>query len=279
MTTTRKTILCATDLSSRSERAVRRAIRLAERFGAHLHVIHVIDDGLPEAMALASEAAAREALEQFLASVPHKASVAADVLVGDVRAVVPEEAAQRGADLVVVGHHRPRAFLDMLRETTVEGLIRAMRAPVLLVRDAADHDYGPVLAPVSFSPACAEALHVARSLAPEAEIHAFHALLLPFSGMSGEGPGSATDRALRRETEALRDSWVAKEGLASDLAEVDLAIGALGAVYQAKLDNVHPTLIALGAHSRTKLALYALGDFTARILRDPPTDVLLTRPG
>ena len=42
-----KTILVATDSSSRSDRAVRRATLLAKELGASLSLVHVVDDDQP----------------------------------------------------------------------------------------------------------------------------------------------------------------------------------------------------------------------------------------
>ena len=66
-------ILVATDLSLRSERAVRRAFALARETGAALHLLSVVDDELPEAIAGRRRAETREELERFCAALPDSA--------------------------------------------------------------------------------------------------------------------------------------------------------------------------------------------------------------
>ena len=64
-----KNILVATDLSTRSDRAVQRAVRLSAKLGLPCHVLSVIDDDLPADMraTLLKDVEAR--LAQFVKSV------------------------------------------------------------------------------------------------------------------------------------------------------------------------------------------------------------------
>lgn len=61
-----KNILIATDLSERSNRALRRAAMLAAQFGAHLTVLHVTDADLPERVATAVGTEAEQAIREQL---------------------------------------------------------------------------------------------------------------------------------------------------------------------------------------------------------------------
>ena len=53
-----KRLLIATDLSSRSELALARALRLTRQHGAELRVCHVVDDALPAHLVEAQKIAA-----------------------------------------------------------------------------------------------------------------------------------------------------------------------------------------------------------------------------
>ena len=46
-----KSIVVATDLSARADRAIERALLLAQLHNAKLYVVHIVDDALPEAIA------------------------------------------------------------------------------------------------------------------------------------------------------------------------------------------------------------------------------------
>lgn len=271
-----QSILVASDLSERSDRAVRRAIRLARDHGATCHVLHVIDRDLPGELAVRWREDAGTQLARFLSALDSDGvALSHEVCIGDPLQAIPETAVERGADLVVLGLHRPRAFLDRLRETTMERVVRLLRAPVLLVRNPAGHDYETVLAPVSFSPACTAACRAARALAPSAEIHAFHAIHLPYAGLTGEKPGGPMSRALIAEAEAARDAWLHQggPGLAAD--RIALVTGGLHQVMADQMASLRPDLVAIGANTRFSLAPHLLGSFAAELVRDPPTDLLI----
>jgi nucleotide-binding universal stress UspA family protein len=253
-------------------------MRLAEQHGALCEVIHVVDNAMPREITerLSADAGAR--LRRFVDANKGDAKAQSAVLVGDPMEVIPAEAKARGADLVVLGLHRPRGFLDRLRETTMERLVRLLRTPVLLVREPADHDYENVLVPVSFSPACASALAAARRVAPDAALSVFHAVYLPFTGLTGEKPGGAMDRELTQEARAVMADWRRKEDVADIEGDIAIITGPLEDVLGRKLGEVKPDLIALGAHTRGPLATSVLGSFAADMIRQPPTDLLLAHP-
>lgn len=273
-----KKILVATDLSERSDRAVRRAIWLAARSGGSCHAIHVVDDSLPAELAncLREEAGIR--LQRFIDANKGDAKVTTEVLLGDPTELIPEQVRKCKADLVVLGLHRPRVILDSLRETTMERLVRLIRTPVLLVREPADHDYASVVAPVSFSPACAAALRAARAIAPEARLSLVHAVYLPFTGMTGERPGGVMERELIAEARAICDRWILAEGLPDRVEDVTFSSGGLNEVIDRERKSLAADLLALGAHTRGPIALHALGGFAASLVRHPPTDLLLAHP-
>lgn len=274
-----KTILVSTDLSERSDRAVRRALRIAGATGAKCHVLYVCDDSLPEDICASLRSTAEARLRQFLdgATVGGK-SAEALCEVGDPVSTVCDTAARLNADLVVLGLHRPRPFLDALRETTMERLVRLLRQPVLLVRDPADHDYRSIVAAISFSPACAAALRAAHAIAPHAGISAFHAIHIPFAGLTGEGPGSDTARYMVKEAETAREAWIRAESLPPELSGVTMITDGLNAAFTRQIEASKADLIALGAHTRSSYLANGLGGFAASLIRHPPADLLIARP-
>jgi nucleotide-binding universal stress UspA family protein len=271
-----KSILVASDLSERSDRAVRRAIRLAREHGATCHVLHVIDQELPADLASRWREDAGTRLARFIEGLDTEGvEVSHEERVGDLLVAIPELVSDRDVDLVVLGLHRRRAFLDRLRETTMERLVRLLRKPVLLVREPAGHSYETVLAPVSFSPACTAACRAARAVAPKARLHAFHSIPMPYSGLTGEKSGGAMSRALIAEAEAVRADWLAQDGPDLTPEQIELETGPLREVMASQLAKVRPDLIAIGAHTRFALAPHLLGSFAAELVRDAPADLLI----
>ena len=187
-----KRILVASDLSIRSDRAVTRAVRLAARLGLELTVLHVVDDAMPSGLAEKVSAEAKVGLDRFVASIAGADSVAPHIIsvIGDPVHTIQSVVAERDADLLVLGVHRARAFFDVIRETTMERLVRTSAKPTMLVADTGDHDFDKVLAAVDMSPGCARAIKAAYALVPTAEFSLVHALHIPFKGLTGDA-GSA----------------------------------------------------------------------------------------
>lgn len=270
-------ILVATDLSIRSDRAVQRALRLGRAMGLPCRIVSVIDDDLPSDLLSKRRAEVAARLSRMVdhASAPGQ-DVSCEVITGDVDAAVLAEAEAQDAALLVLGLHRARPLQDLIRETTMVRIVRGTRRPVLLVRDPADHDYARALVPVSFSRSCESALRMVRAIAPSAELHAFHAVPIPFSGLTGERPGGAMARALCAEATAERDRWLATLGNGPSPAGIEIISGGRAEI-MARLAAEGPDLIGVGAHTRSGFVPQVLGSFVTDLIATPPCDVLVAR--
>jgi nucleotide-binding universal stress UspA family protein len=171
------TIIAASDLTDRSQHVPGRAIDLATKLGARVLLVHVASPGAP---ALRNEDARRRMQAQLdEAPTPPGPDVEIRVVNGRPELVIPDIAAQEGAELLILGLHRVRPVLDLLRLTTLERIVLRATPPVLIAHTPASRPYRTVLAATDFSPACAAALAAAARLAPDATFHAIHALQLP----------------------------------------------------------------------------------------------------
>ncbi|MDF5910463.1 universal stress protein [Pseudomonas aeruginosa] len=105
-----KRILVATDLSSRSELAVMRAAALAKARNAELTVLNVLDDDQPPVLIAPQRLAIANLLEVNGQALKERLGVEskAIVRVGDPVVVINAVAEEIGADLLVMGAHRPR---------------------------------------------------------------------------------------------------------------------------------------------------------------------------
>ena len=144
-------MLLATDFSAASDVALEYATTLAVRFGASLHLLHVIEDpsvagswipelGLatvpPVCAAMIDEAADRLArLRNGLERSGVK--VTSEVMVGGPAAVIRDVAAARGCDLVVMGTHGRTGVAHLLLGSIAEKVVRTAPCPVLTVRATA----------------------------------------------------------------------------------------------------------------------------------------------
>lgn len=270
-------ILAATDLSPRSDRAVQRALRLGEKLNMPCRIVSVVDNDLPDDMLADRLKEVGSRLRRFTDSLASPDQiVTTKVIAGDPDQVILEQAVAHDATLLVLGLHRPRPFLDLFRETTMVRIVRRSLGAVLLVNDPADHDYVHVLVPVSFSSSCAAALRMAGTIAPGAELRSFHAVPTPFSGLTGEGPGSAMARELCREAEKERDAWTATFEPATTPPEIEVISGGITEI-MARMMAEQPDLIAVGAHTRSGFSPNVLGSFVTDLIVAPPCDILVVR--
>ena len=270
-------ILVATDLSTRSDRAVQRAVRLSAKLRLPCRIVSVVDDDLPDDILADRVRDVSQRLERFAASLAAPGQeVTSAVVPGDPHQAILEQAEAHDAALIVLGLHRSRPFLDLFRETTMVRVVRGSLRPVLLVHDQAVQDYARVLVPVSFSPSCAAALRMADTVAPGADLRSFHAVPIPYSGLTGEGPGSATARDLCDLATRQRDAWLAGLDLPHTLPEIEIISGGITETI-GRMTAVKPDLIAVGAHTRSGFSPNVLGSFVTDLIFAPPCDLLVVR--
>ncbi len=143
-----RTILAPTDFSKHAETAVRYACGLAEKFGARLHLLHVLNDFVPvgpDPMLAAvlppeyyrdSEQASYEALKTLLQpSWGRPASVEAAVRWGVPDAVIVDHAKAQAVDLIVIATHGRTGLSHVLLGSVAERIVREAPCPVLTIRD------------------------------------------------------------------------------------------------------------------------------------------------
>ena len=273
-------ILVATDLSTRSDRAVRRAAHIARAHGAALPVLTVMDDAMPAEVIDTLHAKTRAALERFVGSGCVGVNVTIMAKPGDPTTDILHACAE-GIDLLVMGTPRVRPFLDLLREPTMQRIVRHTSTPVLLVTDRADHHYENVTSACDFSPASSAALRLAHAIAPEAKLHPVHALNVPYAGRLSrtQAAGDAIEASFRKEAAASARSWLATEALpTSHMTDLEILPGSPLPILRSKVELGDIDMIAVGAHGRVGSARSLLGSLATDLMRDPPCDVLIARP-
>ena len=103
-----KKILVATDFSTRSDRAVRRATLLATKFGAAVSLVHVVDDDRPKRIVDTEHEWASMLLGEQARSLHEVDGVdcSAKVSLGSVSDEITKAAEASMADVLVIGPHR-----------------------------------------------------------------------------------------------------------------------------------------------------------------------------
>lgn len=277
-----KAILVATDLSARSDRAIERALMLAQHHQADLHVVHVVDDALPDAIASHQKQAAEENILNHIVSLQARGvpNVNTEVLLGKSSRDIVLHAREKDAGLIVLGV-RDGAFTGAFRGTTSEKIIRMGDLPVLVVRDRAQTPYRCVAIAMDFSVHSRRAVEVALTLAPDAEFHLIHAYQVPFAGFMY---GAATERQVKEKEEQRMKQIVEQEmttslramGIDAELNQVT-RLGDVRQVLDEEVKRLKPDLIAMGTHGRTGIALTFLGSVAEDVLGNPPCDTLAVK--
>ena len=279
-----KKLLVATDLSARSDRALDRAAALAKEHGAHLAVVHVLDEDLPESVAEAQEKTAREAIAAHIDDLAGQGSLdhSVSVVLGRAHADIAEIAEQSGTDLIVLGIHRENVFKDMFRGTTVERIIRAGSVPVLLVRDRVAAPYHRIMVTVDFSVHSRRAVEFATSFAPQAEFHLVHAYDVPFRGFiyggdTGEEAREQHERQLRKMIDEEMAPFLADRDMETLRLQAVMQRGLPHEVIRQQVAKLGPDLLVVGTHGRTGVAHAVLGSVAEDLLNAPPCDVLAVK--
>ena len=150
---TLKTVLVPTDFSDASESALRYGKAMAEKFGAALHVVHVMEDLLAHAWAaevyVSSMPQLRDEIEKesrlrlgaLLTDGERKAFRAETALLaGNPFLEIIRYAKTHGVDLIVMGTHGRGPIAHMLLGSVAEKVVRKSPCPVLTVREA-QHEF------------------------------------------------------------------------------------------------------------------------------------------
>jgi universal stress protein A len=147
-----KKILVPVDYSDCSRAAMEYALFLAERFEAEIEVLHVAEVPLGEEHTvvkpdtgeeqLLSELIMQQAAKsetEFLAPfVRATIPIEKSLLKGRPGKVIVEAAADRGADLLVMGTHGRSGFDRLIMGSVTERVLRSAPCPVVVVRPADD---------------------------------------------------------------------------------------------------------------------------------------------
>jgi nucleotide-binding universal stress UspA family protein len=151
MTESLNRILVPVDFSAQSEKAVRYATTLANKFGARVCLFHVVDDpfvngawqseafipNIPELLneLLTSAQTQLAALKTDLAA--HGLVVDTDLFTGHPARAIVEKAASGHFDLIVMGTHGRTGLSHALLGSVAERIVQKAPCPVLTVRETA----------------------------------------------------------------------------------------------------------------------------------------------
>ncbi|MDZ7857729.1 universal stress protein [Sphaerotilus sp.] len=292
--TPRDHIVAATDFSAPARHAVDRAARLAHETGAALTLMHVLPGGALQelrqwlgaghAMEQQLHDSTRQQLRQLADELKATRQVTAQTVhsIGSVLDDILVEASVLDAALVVLGARGAGFMRRMVLGSTSERLLRRTTRPVLVVRQTPHAPYRRVLVALDFSPWSAQAIRLARRMAPHARLLLLlHVYQVPFEEkLQFAGVDTATIDHYRQQarTEATRrvHALAAASGLKPGHWEPCIVEGDASQRILEHEQDKDCDLVVLGKHGQSAAEDLLLGSVSKHVLAEGSTDVLVS---
>ena len=283
MPTTIRQVLCPTDFSETSRRAIAHATAVARWYGASLTVMHVCDS---------SGAMLGRVREQITASCAEAtgSGVRLDVLVDSGRpaTAIVDRAASMSADLIVIGTHGAGGFEQLVLGSVAEKVLRKAGCPVLTVPPHAEGSVLPfkqILCAVDFSVWSLRAFELAQSLSREsgAALTALSVIEWPwheppapaFAELPPEQAAALAEyRRYVEQTAMRRLASLVEEPAAGIVAEPRVGHGKPAAEILQAATDLKADLIVIGVHGRSALDLRVFGSTANQVVRQAGCPVL-----
>lgn len=283
-------LLLATDLSARGDRAFDRAVLLARQWRARLVVATVLPstqeldfhDPILGTPPWQRPALLAELVERRLRRELHAEDVQMQVHIesGAVGPALLRVARQCGCGLIVAGIARNALFSLPSPGSSVAWLSRHAEIPLLVVHRRVQGAYRSMALASDLSDASTMALRTALAMFGEplalALVHGFSVARL---GQRDAHPGAASTQAQQRAQQAAADSMDALALPAALRAKVEFVLAAAepSRLLRDYVRDHDVELAIVGGHGRSALSGLLLGDVAARILASVQTDTLFVR--
>ena len=283
-----RSILLATDLGARSDRALDRAVQLAKGWQSPLVVATVIEAGAGriDLMALRDppdwyrgedpeQVAERQLLEAMSAQ-----GVDAEFRVergppGDRLLAVAEA---EGCDLVVAGVARHESLGRAVLGSTVDRLARRSPVPVLVVRGRVQGPYRRMLVASDWSASAEHAMRTAMAMFPQSAITVLHGYEVPMAGLM-DTTREQMLAAVRDQALADGREFIARCQPPGGVGSVSLVVerGDPSLLMRMYASQYPVDLAVVATHGRSALLDVMLGSVAQRLLEDLPLDTLVVR--
>jgi nucleotide-binding universal stress UspA family protein len=163
----------------------------------------------------------------------------------------------------------------------VAELLRRTARPLLVVRQIPHEPYQRVLVALDFSPWSAQAIAVARQVAPQARLLLFNAFQVPFEEklhFAGVDPGTVEGYRQQARAHATQrvHAMAADSGLQSGAWEPCIVEGDASQRILEAEQNKHIDLVVLGKHGQSATEDLLLGSVSKHVLAEGSSDVLVS---
>lgn len=284
-----RSILLASDLDARSDRALDRAVQLARAWGARLVVANVVEENAVEAHAMLvrdppawyrGSDPVHEA-EKLLQADADARGVDVDLRVvrgGRVADRVLEVAREEGCDLIVTGVARQEILGRLMLGSTVDQLARRSPVPVLVVHRRMHGPYQRMVVASDWSESSKFAFRAAAGLFPDAAIGVLHGYDVPMAGLADTGR-DALLAAAHEAALAEGQAFIAACEPPGGASRVGLVVERLDPALLLRLyaSQFPVDLAVVSSHGRSALFDVLLGHVAQRLVEESPVDTLIVR--
>ncbi|MDO8875947.1 MAG: universal stress protein [Pseudolabrys sp.] len=280
-------IVAATDFSTRSQRALRRAGLLARQTTAELTLVHVVDDDQPEALVDVEQREANKFLNEQIGSLAELRDVRcrAVVTTGEAFDAILRTAKSASADLIVMGSHRKQILRDIFIGTTIERVIRTGPYPVLMVNTDTEHPYRHVIAGVDLSEPSTHAIKTAKvlDLVNDSNLTVVHAFIAVAKGKlyAANAPQDQIEGYVARERMQASEelfSFLKAQGLGGARWSYRIVEGGAFEVISRVAKETVADLVVIGTHGRSGIVKMLVGSVAEEVLRGLDIDILAVPP-
>ncbi len=278
-----RSIVAATDFSTRSQRALRRAGRLAQQADAELTLIRVVDDDQPQSWIDMECRESNKFLNEQMGSLAELRGVRCRIVVttGEAFDGILRTAKEASADLIVMGSHRKELLRDVFVGTTIERVIRTGPYPVLMVNTDSEHPYRYVVAGVDMSEPSAHALKTAKALGliDDANLTVVHAFMAVAKGklyVANASQDQIEDYVASERMQASEElfSFLKALGLSGARWSYRIEEGGGFEVISRVVKETAPDLVIIGTHGRSGIMKMLIGSVAEEVLRSLEVDIL-----
>jgi len=280
-----KTILVASDLSSRSKPAVQRAAQIAEATDADLTVLHIVESDLMENRMRDEIRSAEGYLTSQITGFDLSLKAVVVVTTGHAFHVICEKAQEFNADMIVMGAHRRQFLRDVFTGTTIERVTRTAGRPVLMANAKTAEAWRKVFIATDMSEASGHAARKAQELglldnADVTFVHGYAPITRQMMTHAGIPAERVHEEAEREFQSTRRELGRFIQGLnLGDLSYNARIIEGVGADAIAGLvEQAKPDLLVIGTRGLSGVKRLFLGSVAQDLMGSLEIDVLAVPP-
>ena len=289
-------LLVATDFSNRAIRAVSRAAILASEHHATLDLLHVTQT-VPTGETVQPPGSRREDLQRQVLEDIHEqmaqqilrlrerwqVEAVPQIATGKPYVEIPHLAAERHADLVVVGAHGESFFYDLFIGATAEKVLQRITQPLLIVKQRPLGPYRHILVPLDFSPLSEAVIALTAAYFPAATVSVVHAYEPLFERkLIRAGIADSVLAQYRQQTEAEALHRLRQLVCTRFFGPTPVAVYAKHGhpitVIRTMTEDLEPDLIIMGKNEHSVVEKLLIGSITQHVLREISCDVLIVMP-